>query len=390
MIYTFEKLSQEWIEKFYSEENPHEHFLTLPQISDVLGVALLSLIKNKTKEFKVKQRKSTDIKEHNPQPTNTTPQVNILELGAGDGELALQLLSHSEKFGLQIKRYVCIEGSAKRRKKIKGKLKEFEEKVAILSSLEELKPEETKFEKPKSGNSAAFQSKFLVIANEFFDSLPFSITKAVRENSKTEIKELYLKISSLKDGKPEIKEAFFDTLSPETKSFIEKYLAELVEEYIIRKSEELYFEVSPESERVLKELSENLHLEYIIICDYGYPNFLLRPLSGTIILHRKFQAEKLSPDDKNFEEKLNLSFGKKDISFLVDFPVLKKIVEELGLSFRISPLHKFVFENLFEEKNISEKILFSGEMKHQNILSFSDVMAGWGNFFVALIEKKQE
>ncbi len=374
MLTTFEILSRQWIEKFYSEENPEEHFLTLPQMSYILGVAILSFIKNKVN-------------------TNITPSISILELGAGDGELAFFLLSHSGKFGLEIKRYVCIEGSPKRKEKIRERVKEFREKVLVLGSLEEVKGKmkrEIISEQSKPKNLATQEEKFMVIANEFFDSLPFSITKVARENSRAEIKELYLKISSLKDGNPKIKEAFFDTLSPETKSFIEKYLVDLVEEYIIWESEEFYFEVSQESERVLKELSKALHIEHMIICDYGYPNFLLRPVSGTIILHRKFQTEKLSADDKNFVEKLNLSFGKKDISFFVDFPVIKKIAEELGFSFRISPLHTFVFENLFEEKNISEKILFSGKMKQQNILSFSDVMTGWGNFFVALMEKKQK
>jgi hypothetical protein len=160
--------------------------------------------------------------------------------------------------------------------------------------------------------------------------------------------------------------------------------------------EEILFEVSTEFEdvmRILLEISQN-----IIICDYGYPDFRMRNKYGSAVIHHRFRTEKMSPNEKDFIKKVEDFFGKADISFFVDFWLIKTIAEKLRfpfesepeLEFEIYPLHKFIFDNLYNSREITEKILFNGENKTQNILSLSDVMTGWGNFFVTHIGKREK
>jgi hypothetical protein len=64
-----------WIEEFYRNQNPDEHFLTLPKISDVMAVSILAFIRSKN-----------------------FSTFRFVELGAGDGELAEDIIKYSHKF----------------------------------------------------------------------------------------------------------------------------------------------------------------------------------------------------------------------------------------------------------------------------------------------------
>ena len=344
---SFRDFLASWINEFYNQQNPDEHFLTLPKISDIMAVSILAFIKS---------RNFSDFK--------------FIELGAGDGELSEALIKHSRKFSMKISEAYLVEASSSRINRLKRKFHSYDVKFNVSGEIPFLKDD----------------LPTIVIANEFFDSLPFSV---VFYSTKQRIlKELFILRSS--DG-----ELFplFDQLLPETKDFVEKYYNEEIKliESVYYSDDFFFFEVCPAFEYVLNKVKNS---SILILCDYGYRFFGERRPQGSVNLHWKFSAEKIDFFDlRKLAEIINSSFGKKDISFFVDFFVLEKIVQSLGFETSISHLSSFIFSNLYEIRNYVEEILFSDKLPEnerlKNILSFSDIMKGWGNFFVLIAEKTQ-
>jgi SAM-dependent MidA family methyltransferase len=336
-----------WIEEFYRNQNPDEHFLTLPKISDVVAVSILAFIRSKNfSTFK------------------------FVELGAGDGELAEDIIKYSHKFDIKILEVNLVEASSSRVSKLKEKFQSYDLKINIFAEIPLLSRD----------------SPIVVIANEFFDSLPFSVV--LYSGREKVFKELFISCNS--DGEFFLS---FDNLLPETKNFVEKYYREemkLIENTVYYSDDFFFFEVSPDFEYVMNNVKDS---DLIIICDYGYRFFEERTPQGSTNLHWKFSVEKLDFFDlKKLAEIIKSSFGKKDISFFVDFFVLERIAQKLGFETHILPLSSFIFSSLYESKDKVENLLFSDKLPEnerlKNILSFSDIMKGWGNFFVLVMEKK--
>lgn len=334
---SFYELSSEWIDKFYETQNSDEHFLTLPKVSDIFPFSLVCFIKTKIGGKK---------------------RVSLIELGAGDGELLEKIKNLSLIFDLDIEKIIAVERSQKRRERLSQRFKS--QDIKIYRDFEEI----------EFGSGREEDSLLIVIGNEFFDSLPFSVIRVC--NSKVE--ELY------SDGE----KFFFSDLSPRTEVFLKRYYSEIIEE-ILAQGETFFFEVSPDFESVIDFL---LRVgDIAVFSDYGYISFFERLRYGSTNLHWFFSTEKLEFDDlKKTWERVESSFGKKDISFFVDFDIIKKIAEEKGFKVEVQKLSRFVISSIENFREDFERFLESHN-KIANVLSLMDVVKGWGNFSVITLEK---
>jgi SAM-dependent MidA family methyltransferase len=344
---TFRDFVASWIGEFYRQQNPDDHFLTLPKISDIMAVSILAFIKS---------RDFSDFK--------------FVELGAGDGELSEALIKYSQKFGMNISEAYLVEASSSRINSLKRRFQSCSVKVYISDEIPFLKED----------------LPTIVIANEFFDSLPFSVV--LYSTKERALKELFVLRSS--DGELFL---LFDQPSPETKNFVEKYYKREIKLIETNYSDDFFFfEVSPAFEKVLNSVESS---SILILCDYGYRFFGERRPQGSVNIHWKLSVEKIDFFDlRKLAEIVRSYFGKKDISFFVDFFVLEKIAQNFGFETNVLHLSSFIFSNLYESREYVEEILFSDKLPEnerlKNILSFSDIMKGWGNFFVLIAEKNQK
>ncbi len=341
----FREITKLWIKKFYENEDAKKHFITLPQISDVLSLAIALHLK---KEF-------------------GNSQLIIIELGAGGGELTKSIVKFADEISLNIKKVILVEQSKRRRKDIKEKLRTMnkpyvEVKKDINQALETI--EET-----------SITTKKVIISNEFFDSLPFSVVKY----DGSRLTELFIIGNFPYDFSLEF-------LPPEEKTFLffKEYMKDEIEKCVSKFETSFIFEICRDFEMFTLMKS----FDSIIISDYGYPCICNRLPSGSVIMHSNFKAEKLDFSSlERAKELISKGFGKKDISFFIDFEVIEKIAYKMNFSFSIKPLSRFVFQSLDEFRDYTEKILFTGESKVNNIISFSDIMSGWGNFFIAELSR---
>jgi SAM-dependent MidA family methyltransferase len=334
---SFYEISSEWIDRFYETQNPDEHFLTLPKVSDIFSFSLVCFIKAKVGERK---------------------KLGLIELGAGDGELLEKIKNLSLIFDLDIEKIIAVERSQRRREKLSQRFKN--QDVKIYREFEEMEFE----------NERREDCLWIVIGNEFFDSLPFSVIRVC--DSKLE--ELY------SDGE----KFFFSDLSQRTEFFLKRYYSEVIEE-ILGRGETFFFEVSPDFENVIEFLLRVCDIA--VFSDYGYTSFFERLRYGSINLHWFFSTEKLEFDDlKKAWERVEGSFGKKDISFFVDFDIIKKIAEERGFKVEVQKLWRFVISSIENFKEDFERFLESHN-KIANVLSLMDIVKGWGSFSVITLEK---
>jgi SAM-dependent MidA family methyltransferase len=158
------------------------------------------------------------------------PQLVILELGAGRGTLAYDILSflrcYSPKLFERL-RYFIYDFSQGLKERQKRLLRDFEDKVFWVDEVPEF-----------SG---------LVLSNEFFDCLPVRIVKGG--------KELYLE-----DGK----EVWLPLEDLEVKEYMER---------LGMKEEDVAYEVCLDCVRFLGEFARKLREGYILTIDYGYLEF---------------------------------------------------------------------------------------------------------------------
>lgn len=343
----FCELVAEWSCRFYSQNTADENFLTLPKISESFALAVLS----KIKEFK---------------STEEIKNISVIELGAGDGELAFSLIKYAEEFEITIEKMILVESSEIRREKIRRKFEEIPNKknsVITCSTLDELMRENIKVD--------------VTIANEFFDSLPFSV---ILYDSDRTFKELLLEMNHV--PAPEIS-PFFGDVSAEALSFIREYIKEDTLEAISR-GHPVVFEICelfPYYVKSIKEISK-----IAIISDYGYRYFYQRTPYGSATLHWRYRAEKLEFHNlEKLKNQISEGFGKKDISFFVDFEILEKLFELEGCKTHVYRLSHFVAHNLMKAPEDVLSSFLLGKDRERNILGFFDSLYGWGNFFVLTV-----
>ncbi len=206
-----------------------------------------------------------------------TNKITVIELGGGSGLLAEQIVSsvpHGDALD-----YVIVE---------KGKKKN-SESVRWVSDLEDLAP---------------IPGLAVVIANEFFDALPFH--RVVMNDDG--IEELYVNAG---DGFPEST----GPLSPEVRSFLSSRSLLL--------NLHQMSEVTTRSAEVLTRLDDLLEEALLLLFDYGYH-------AEDLVLGRFPEGSVVGYKDFSLRKDLASDLGSVDITHHVNFDHLSAVLIDLG------------------------------------------------------------
>ena len=211
-------------------------------------------------------------------------KFNLVELGAGNGEMIFQIMKTFEKFPL-IKnscKINILEKSLYLKKIQKNKLKNYN--INWINDL-----------------SFLSNSPTIFIANEFFDALP--IKQLVKKGNKWYEKNVKYSISKVP--------TFLDKLI-NIKKFEKKIGFEISDK-------QNFVEYSPLSIKYLKFISKIIKNKTggLLIIDYGYTDQKMKNTLKSISKH------KISNVLENF--------GKSDISYDINFKLIEKIVKKFGL-----------------------------------------------------------
>ncbi len=274
-----------------------------------------------------------------------TPRFSILELGAGKGYLALDILNYlstKPKLYRSIN-YVIIDKN--NGNKCKTMLQNHEDKIKIFNNISEL-------ENSFSG---------IVISNELFDSLPFH--RVIYRNGK--FNEIYVDHKN-----SEFKETIGALSSEKIKDYLDSYDLEPVESKQI--------EVNLLAEEVLKDITKYMDTGYILTIDYGYLSeeyFNNQRINGTF---RCFQNHSLNEDPYK-------NIGRQDITADVDFTNLIRIGIQIGLN-----KVKYTTQGQFLVDWGILKIVERDVKEQGNINSIKNLFmpSMMGNYFKVLLQSK--
>ena len=211
-------------------------------------------------------------------------KINIIELGAGNGEMMYQMIKVFERFNKFRKssNYFILEKSQFLKKIQKKKLNSH--KITWLNSINKL----------KNGPN-------IFLANEFFDALP--IKQFIKKNNKWYEKNI---------KKNNINKYEFVNVITNIKNLEKKI------EINLSKNQKI-IEFSPLTYKYLNIISKKINTFQggLLIVDYGYLKKKMRDSIQSIYKH-------------NFNNVLD-NFGKSDITYNLNFFLLKKIVKKLNL-----------------------------------------------------------
>ena len=211
-------------------------------------------------------------------------KINIIELGAGNGEMMYQMIKVFERFNKfrESSNYFILEKSQFLKKIQKKKLNSH--KITWLNSINKL----------KNGPN-------IFLANEFFDALP--IKQFIKKNNKWYEKSI---------KKNNINKYEFVNVITNIKNLEKKI------EINLSKNQKI-IEFSPLTYDYLNIISKKINTFQggLLIVDYGYLKKKMRDSLQSIYKH-------------NFNNVLD-NFGKSDITYNLNFFLLKKIVKKLNL-----------------------------------------------------------
>ena len=211
-------------------------------------------------------------------------KINIIELGAGNGEMMYQMIKVFERFNKfrESSNYFILEKSQFLKKIQKKKLNSH--KITWLNSINKL----------KNGPN-------IFLANEFFDALP--IKQFIKKNNKWYEKSI---------KKNNINKFEFVNVITNIKDLEKKIKINLSKNQKI-------IEFSPLTYDYLNIISKKINTFQggLLIVDYGY-------------LKEKMKDSLQSVYKHNFNNVLD-NFGKSDITYNLNFFLLKKIVKKLNL-----------------------------------------------------------
>ena len=211
-------------------------------------------------------------------------KINIIELGAGNGEMMYQMIKVFERFNKfrESSNYFILEKSQFLKKIQKKKLNSH--KITWLNSINKL----------KNGPN-------IFLANEFFDALP--IKQFIKKNNKWYEKSI---------KKNNINKYEFVNVITNIKNLEKKI------EINLSKNQKI-IEFSPLTYDYLNIISKKINAFQggLLIVDYGY-------------LKKKMRNSLQSVYKHNFNNILD-NFGKSDITYSLNFFLLKKIVKKLNL-----------------------------------------------------------
>ena len=239
-------------------------------------------------------------------------KINLVELGPGNGEMILRMLSSFEKFQSFKKscKIFLLEKSPFLRKIQKKKLKKF--KVKWIKNLNEIKTG------PK-----------IFLANEFFDALP--IKQFFKINN--EWLEKYVDIADKKNPK-------FTSKKINIKKF-EKKIG-----FKISKNQRI-IEFSPLTIKLIKQISKKLINKNggLLIIDYGYLNNSMTDSLQAVKNHKKVNILK--------------NYSSSDITYKINFKTIEKISKYLHLKSQgITTQRKFLLKlGILERAEIISKNL---------------------------------
>ncbi len=211
-------------------------------------------------------------------------KINIIELGAGNGEMMYQMIKVFERFNKfrESSNYFILEKSQFLKKIQKKKLNSH--KITWLNSINKL----------KNGPN-------IFLANEFFDALP--IKQFIKKNNKWYEKSI---------KKNNINKFEFVNVITNIKDLEKKIKINLSKNQKI-------IEFSPLTYDYLNIISKKINIFQggLLIVDYGYLKKKMRDSLQSVYKH-------------NFNNVLD-NFGKSDITYNLNFFLLKKIVKKLNL-----------------------------------------------------------
>ncbi len=211
-------------------------------------------------------------------------KINIIELGAGNGEMMYQMIKAFKRFDKfrESSNYFILEKSQFLKKIQKKKLNSH--KITWLNSINKL----------KNGPN-------IFLANEFFDALP--IKQFIKKNNKWYEKSI---------KKNNINKFEFVNVITNIKDLEKKIKINLSKNQKI-------IEFSPLTYKYLNIISKKINTFQggLLIVDYGYLKKKMRDSLQSVYKH-------------NFNNVLD-NFGKSDITYNLNFFLLKKIVKKLNL-----------------------------------------------------------
>ena len=211
-------------------------------------------------------------------------KINLIELGSGNGQMIYDMINSFKNFPKFYKscKFIILEKSPYLKKIQKKKLKKF--KVKCIKNLNQI----------QNGNN-------IFIANEFFDALP--IKQFFKINNKWI--ERFVKLDKNNNKS-------FINMDSDIKK-IEKKIG-----FKISNNQKI-IEYSPIALEYLKKISKKINNKKgaLLIIDYGY---LEDSMKDTLMAIRKHRISEL------FKE-----FGNSDITYKLNFKLLKKITNILKL-----------------------------------------------------------
>jgi len=223
-------------------------------------------------------------------------EINIVELGAGNGELMYQIINSAEKFNVFFNKcnFKIFEKSRKLIELQKKKLKK--NKIVWLKNLNELNNKPTIF-----------------IGNEFLDALP--IKQYIKSDSKWYERYVENVSGSYK----------FTNIKCDIKK-IEKKL-----NFKISKNQK-FLEISFEAVKLLKNLNGIISKKggCILMIDYAYLNNKMFDTLQAVKKHKKVNVLK--------------EVGSADITHIINIPILKKITKSFNLEFDYNTQRDFLLK----------------------------------------------
>ena len=246
---------------------------------------------------------------------NCPKQFNLVELGAGNGEMMKIMINTFNKFP-QFKNSCNIKilEKSKLLKRIQKKVIK-DQKVKWLDDLDELN-----------------NLPCIFIANEFFDALP--IKQFIKIKDKWH--ERYVEFINQKNQK------FLDI--PYDMQNLEKKIKFKIS------SKQKFIEYSPLSSKYLKDITDKIKLNDggVLIVDYGYIEKEMKDTLHAISKHKYINVLK--------------NFGNSDITYNLSFHLINKIIKKLGsFYFAITTQKEFLTKLgiLKRAEILSKNMLFS-------------------------------
>lgn len=254
--------------------------------------------------------------------------IDILEFGAGSGEMALGILNELQRLNKLPEHYYIVEISETLKQRQQEKLQLFKKRVVWLDHLPE-------------------QFEGIVLANEVLDAMP--------------VKKFHISESGeIQEGCINFKEDCFEWILQPADEILEKAVRNLNQNFPANYSSEINLFLNP----WIRSLGEILKKGAILLIDYGFPRreyYHPQRDQGTLMCHYRHYAH---------SDPL-LYVGLQDITAHVDFTAIAEAAQQAGLDVMgYTSQGDFLLQggllNLmtnFEEFSIQERLKFAQQIK---------------------------